>query len=177
MVAWFGRLAEHPGRHRATILHERPDGGANIVRTVVGDHGTWAPPGEKVGRYVFDPDPAVLAAGLSGALAAEHGLSVTGPRAAYLTGDRAIADPALACFEVTDVLPLDLKRLRRLLHERGIGHLEIKKRGVAHEPGQLRRRLHLRGEGSAVLLLAPIGGTVTAILARRVRTALESESE
>jgi len=195
LIAWFGGLADHTGRHRATILAETPDGGARVVRTVVGKRGrsSFSIPvsrepalGEEdrkraaspfsVGRYVFDPDPAVLAAGLSGALAAEHGLSATGPRAAYLTGDRAVADPALACFEVTDVLPLDLKRLRRLLHERGIGRLEIKKRiqnrikkrGVAHEPDQLRRRLHLRGEGSAVLLLTPIGGTVTAILARRV---------
>ena len=191
LVAWFGRLAEHPGKCRATILDEKPDGGADVVRTVIGKRGrsSFSEPGScdsaigeedrkraaspfSVGRYVFDPDPAVLAAGLSGALAAEHGLSATGPRAAYLTGDRPVADPALACFEVTDVLPLDLKRLRRLLHERGIGRLEIKTRiktrGVAHEPGQLRRQLHLRGDGSAVLLLAPIGGTVTAILARRL---------
>jgi hypothetical protein len=82
-----------------------------------------------------------------------------------------VADPALSSFEVTDVLPFDRKRLKRLLESRGIGRLEIKKRGVRDDPEPLRRRLRLRGDDSAVLLLAPLGRTVAAILARRTHPA------
>jgi hypothetical protein len=121
-----------------------------------------------VGRYVFDPDPAVLASGLTAVLAEAHGLAAVTGGISYLTGDRPIDDPALACFQVSEVLPLDRKRLRSLLESRGIGRLEIKKRGVSDDPEQLRRQLRLRGDRAAVLLVAPIAGTVTAILAERV---------
>jgi hypothetical protein len=64
-------------------------------------------------------------------------------------------------------MPLDVKRVNRLLRDRNIGRLEIKKRGVPHDPEDLRRRLALRGDEQAVLILAPAGRSATAILARR----------
>ena len=81
---------------------------------------------------------------------------------------RGLDDPALACFEISDVLPLDLKRVRALLRERNIGRLEIKKRGVDHDPHKLRRQLGLIGEESATLFVTRLRGRVTAILARRI---------
>jgi hypothetical protein len=167
LVAWFGRLAEQPGLRRATILGEDGAHDSGSLRTLVGSTPMRPPVAARIGRYVFDPDPAVLASGLLGTLAAEDDLAALAPNVAYLTGDRPLEDPALGCFDVTDVLPMDLKRLKRLLHGRGIGALEIKKRGVAHDLEALRRRLHLRGDAAAVLLIAPIRGQVTAILARR----------
>jgi SAM-dependent methyltransferase len=166
LVAWFGRLAEAVGKRRATIVASQADRPL-VVRTLLGTEDERPPVAGAIGRYVFDPDPAVLASKLVGALAAEHRLAALGPSVAYLTGDVAVQDPALACFEVTDVLPFDLKRLKHLLRSRGIGPLEIKKRAVRHEPEQLRRQLALRGDRPAVLLLAPFAGHVTAILAER----------
>jgi hypothetical protein len=193
LVVWFGRLARNPGRRCATVLDSyestlaqngkkysddlHGSGSSGLggeesdhpgpIRTVVGTPETRAPIVDRVGRYVFDPDPAVVAARLLGTLAAEHDLAALGPGAAYLTGPRPLADPALGCFEVTDVLPLDLRRLKQLLRGRDVGRLEIKKRGVSHDLEALRHRLHVRGDQSAVLLVAPVGRTVTAILARR----------
>jgi hypothetical protein len=122
----------------------------------------------KPDRYVFDIDPAVLAAHLKGALAAEHGLSALDLGPTYLTGNRAIADAALSCFEVTDVLPFEKRRLARHLREHTIGRLEIKKRGVDLDPDSLRRELTLRGDNEATLLVTLVGGRPTAILARRM---------
>ena len=167
-VAWFGRLATRPGNRRATVLAAPTETDHELsVRTVIAKGGEAAPIASRIGRYVFDPDPAVLAAGLAAALAAEHDLAALAPGVGYLTGDACPLDPALAAFEVTDVLPLDLKRLRRIVTGRGLGRLEIKKRGVPVEPEQLRRRLRLRGPAEATLLVAPVAGQVTAILARR----------
>jgi hypothetical protein len=171
LVAWFGRLAEHPGRRRATVLECRAPG-ASFRRSVVGDAAVQALVAARLGRYVFDPDPAVVAAGLVGVIAAQNTLSAIDAHAAYLTGDHPADDAALACFEVTDVLPFDLKRLKSVLRARGIGRLEIKKRGVTEDPESLRRRLGLRGDRAAVLVLARIGRSVTAIIARR--TGLEA---
>ena len=164
LVAWFGRLAGEPGRRRATILGTT----STPPRTVVGDEQPDPPLANRIGRYVFEPDAAVLAARLSGTLAAEHCLGALAPHVAYWTGDSKIADPALACFEVLEVLPLDIKQLKSLLGVRGIGRLEIKKRGVEHDPAALRRLLGLQGEHEATLLVTRIARRATAILARRV---------
>ncbi len=167
LVAWFGDLASEPGKRRATIVARQPDRPL-VVRTLHAVEGPQPPVASTIGRYVFEPDAAVLAAKLVGPLAAEHQLATLSSSVAYLTGDTQIDDPALACFAVREVLPFDLKRLKQLVHSRGIGQLEIKKRGVHHEPEQVRRQLALRGEHAAVLLLAPLGQHVTAILAERI---------
>ena len=164
LVAWFGNLSKSAGRRRATILGD----GSVSPRTLVGIPGDEPPASQTIDRYVFEPDPAVLAAGLGPSLAVEHDWARITPGVAYWTGDRPVADAALACFEVHDVLPLDLKRVKALLRERNIGRLEIKKRGVDLDPEALRRRLGLRGEESATLIVTNVGGRVTAIRARRV---------
>jgi hypothetical protein len=51
-----------------------------------------------------------------------------------------------------------------LLRERGIGRLEIRKRGSALEPEQLRRQLKLAGPAGAALVLTRVAGAPTAIL-------------
>ena len=68
-----------------------------------------------------------------------------------------------------DVLPLDLKRLRRLIVERELGTLEIKVRGADVTPEALRRQLDLHGEKSASLLVYGGMGPVHAVLAERAQ--------
>jgi SAM-dependent methyltransferase len=166
-VAWFGGLARSPGLRRATVLRMEPGESATIA-TIVGHSGIRSPVSEQVGRYVFEPDATVLAAELAGALAQQYGLEALHPAVPYYTGDEAIDDPILQCFETTDVLPFDRKRLRKVFRERGVGRLEIKTRGIEERPEQIRRDLKLRGDGDAVLLLARLGRRVTAIVAKRV---------
>jgi len=168
LVAWHGALARVPGRRRATLLSQ--DG--SLMRTVVGVPNQPLSFAPQLDRYVFEPEPAVLAAQLAGALAAEHGLSAVSAGIAYLTGPSAIADPALACFEVDDVLPLDLRQVAAHLRERKIGRLEIKKRGVEHEPATVRKQLHLAGDHGATLFLTKLNGKHAAILARRIEPPL-----
>lgn len=162
LVVWRGKLAGRTGARVATILS-----GAEGVRTLKGVPGT-VPSSPHIGRYVFEPDAAVLASRLTSVLAEAHGIGAVSPGVAYLTGDKPIGDPALAAFEVQEVLPLDRKRLKALLRERGIGRLEVKKRVVDCDPEQLRHELHVEGEAAATLLVAPVGGRVVAILASRV---------
>lgn len=166
LVAWFGSLAEHPGRRRATIL-SRTSHDPTTARSLLCGQFAPVPVASRIGRYVFDPDPAVLAADLLAVPAAEHDLARLAEGVAYLTGDRAISDVALACFEVSEVLPFDLKRLKRLLESRRVGRLEIKKRGVDHRPEEIRQRLGLKGDKEAVLIISPLGKRVMAIVSHR----------
>jgi len=164
LVAWFGGSARDVGRHRATVVAE--DG---TTHGVSGMPEVPIPAADEIGRYLFDCDAAVLAARLEGAAAARHGLRTVHAGSVYLTGDDLIKnDPLLACFEVLEELPFDVRRVRGLIEARGIGRLEIKKRGVDIDVDKLRRSLATRGDGAGCLILARRGDRVTAVLARRV---------
>jgi hypothetical protein len=166
LVAWHGDLAHSPGIRRATILGN--DG--TLRRTVAGLPNIGVPIAERLGRFIYEPDSAVLAAHLTGVLATEHRLERVSAGIAYLTGDTVADDPALSCFEVDDVLPFEIRRLVAHLRERAIGTLEIKKRGVEVDPSQLRRQFKLQGDHSATLIITPHNGKQIAILAHRVAT-------
>ena len=90
------------------------------------------------------------------------------PTIAYLTADEPVTTPFGATFRIEADLPLDTKTIKRELAARGIGTLEIKKRGVDLDPAQLRTRLGLRGDAAAVLLLTRVGDRRRALLAHRV---------
>ncbi|HEV3415397.1 MAG TPA: class I SAM-dependent methyltransferase, partial [Pirellulales bacterium] len=163
LVAWFGELTVSSGSRRATML----DGDGAVRRTIRGEPDSPIPHAPRIGRFVFEPDAAVLAAKLTGALAGEHGLAAVTPGIAYLTGDTPLDEAALACFEVLDLLPLRIRALKSWLRQRSIGRLEIKKRGVDLDPAQLRRQLRVAGDTSAALLVTRLAGRDTVIAARR----------
>lgn len=167
LVAWFGTLAHDPGRRRATILGNSPEGPAALA-SWKGDASVGPPIAASVDRYLFDPDPAILASGLLGTVAVAERLAALAPWGGYLTGPEPLQRPGLAALEVDEVLPFDVKRLRRLLADRGVGRLEIKKRAVDCDPDSLRKKLQLRGDRDAVLVVAPLGQSITAILAHRL---------
>jgi hypothetical protein len=166
LVAWFGRLANAAGSRTATVLRKDQE-----PRSLRGERDRPIPVAAALGRFVFEPDPAVLASGLVGALADEHGLATLAARSIYLTGDQRISDAALATFEIIDSLPADLRRLRTWLRSHGIGRVEVKKRGTEHDPATVERALRGGGEGRAVVILTRVGSHVRAIVARRIESA------
>ncbi len=163
-VAWFEGLTRYPGEHAATAFVS----GCPSPLTVRGTPNAEIPLSPAVGRYIFEPHAAVLAAGLACILAQQHGLSEVSPGIAYLTGDEIVDTPILSCFEVTEVLPFDPKYVKKSIRQRGIGNLEIKKRGVRVSPEQLREEIRPKGDESATLLALPVHRKVRAILAKRV---------
>ena len=59
------------------------------------------------------------------------------------------------------------RALSRALRERGIGTLEIKKRGVDVDPAALRTKLKLRGDAAATLVLTRVASQKTRFLGFR----------
>lgn len=154
---WFGPLAG-PAR-RATLL---PAGA-----TLTGDGDAAAPAGP-VRRFLYEPDGAVIRAGLVAEAAALVDGTLLDPTIAYVTSERLEHTPFLTAYEITDVLPFQLKRLRALLRSRDVGRLTVKKRGSAVEPETLRRQLRLSGEAEATVVLTRVAGEPTVLLVRRV---------
>ena len=157
---WCGPLAG-PSRRRATIIHNAAEYG------LVGDGHQRAPVGP-IGPVMYAPDGAVVRSHLVAEFAATVGGHLADPRIAYVFADSAAHTPLAACFDRLEPVPFATKRLRAALRERGIGRLEILKRGVGVEPDALRRELRLSGDREASLILLRIGDTPTALLGRRL---------
>ncbi|XVU26304.1 THUMP-like domain-containing protein [Actinoplanes sp. CA-054009] len=143
-------------------------GGARVgVSELTGSGGEKAPVGA-VGAFLYDPDGAVVRSHLVAELAAGIGGRLGDPEIAYLYTDEAVDTPFARRLEVTDVMAFSLKRLRALLRERGVGRIEIRKRGSALEPEQLRKDLRLSGPNGASLVLTRVAGAPTVLLCRPV---------
>jgi len=151
---WFGPLAT--AVRRATLL---PSGA-----TLVGS-GAGAPPVGRPGRWLYEPDGAVIRAGLVAEVAAAlPGGRLLDPTIAYVAADRAAPTRFARGYQVTDVLPFSLKRLRGLLRARGVGRVTVKRRGSAVDPAVLRRELRLSGDQHAIVVLTRVAGAPTALL-------------
>lgn len=110
------------------------------------------------GRWLIDPDGAVVRAGLVRQYGARHGLWQLDPDIAYLSGDE--LPPGVRGFEVLETLAYSEKRLRQALAARDCGALEILVRGVRDvqaDPDGLRRRLRLRGTQALSVVITRLG--------------------
>jgi hypothetical protein len=167
-TVWFGELASC--HRRATRLPE------NVTWTNRdGQSNEWVPPCP-VSTYLYDPDPSLIRAGLLDSFAQAHELHRTAEGVAYLTGSHLVSTPFLAAFEVQEVSPLDLKRIKKMIARHEIGTLEIKTRGVDIAPEALRARLRLRGARAASLLLVGGRSPARAVLAQRASTGRSTTS-
>lgn len=159
---WFGQVAR-PGIRRAALVI-RGDAAHELT---AGADSEDAPVGP-IGDYLYEPDGSVIRARLIGALARANGAWMASAGIAYLTADVAFESPFARGFRVLEHLPADERQLRQALAARGIGTLEIKKRGVDVDPAALRTRLKLRGEESATIVLTREEGRHVALLVERI---------
>lgn len=152
-VLWFG--APRSAGWRATVFPS----GATLV-------GPEAPQGSisPVRAVLYEPDPAVLRAGLVRRLADRLGAEQVDPEISLLTADRAQPTPLAQAYRVLDVLPFSEKGLRQELRRRGVGRVTLKKRGSAVDTEALGRRLRLKGDVDATVLLTRLLGRPLAIL-------------
>ncbi|GAA1786701.1 class I SAM-dependent methyltransferase [Agromyces lapidis] len=121
-----------------------------------------------LGDYLYEPDGAVIRARLIGDLARANGAWMLSQGIAYLTADTAFESPFARGFRVIERLPADERGLRQTLHARGVGTLEIKKRGVDVDPAALRTRLKLKGSERATIVLTREQGRHVTLLVERI---------
>ncbi|MGD9853872.1 MAG: class I SAM-dependent methyltransferase [Planctomycetaceae bacterium] len=163
-TVWFGSLAgEQPWR--ATVL---PSG-----ETIAADPLAARAPIRPLGRYVHDPDPAVVRSGLLDVAAVSLGLDRLDEEEEYLTGDRLVSSGFVRAFEVLADLPNNERQIRRTFRESGFGQVEIKSRHVPVDADAVRRKLPLPGNEPGVLIYARVAGRTRALICRRVLPELQ----
>jgi hypothetical protein len=159
---WTGALARDGIRRAALVI--KGDEAAEL--SAPGD--TEDEPTGALGAYLYEPDGAVIRARLIGDLARSLGARMLRHDIAYLTSDDLAPTPFASAFRVLEELPTKESDLRASLAQRGIGVLEIKKRGADVDPATLRKRLKLKGDASGTLVLTRIGARHVALLVERV---------
>ncbi|WP_455711058.1 THUMP-like domain-containing protein [Streptomyces bauhiniae] len=152
-VLWFGTGA--PGGVRATLLPG--------PRTLQG-RGLPDPAVRTPGRYLYEPDGAVIRAHLVAEVAEELDGGLLDETIAYITADELRPTPYATAYEITDRMPFNVKKLKALLRERGVGNLTVKKRGSAVEPEELRRKVKPQGPHAATVFMTRVAGAPTMLI-------------
>ena len=160
-AVWLGDLADGPPR-KATLLR----GGE--AHSLIPDPAASVPPVRPWGRYLYEPDGAVIRAHLVGEAAALVDGGLADPRIAYITSDALVDTPFTSAYEVHEVLPFSVKRLKAALRAHDIGTLTLKKRGFAADLDRLRRDLRPSGSSAGTVVLTRIGDAPLSLLCQAV---------
>lgn len=154
---WWGPLVSQVGRSalvigsqgRSWIVHEgdaETHGGISPVVSSMAQIGPW----------LYEPDRAVIRAGLTGALtSAVDGLELDSG-VGYVTSQRCVDVGYARRFTVVESMPLNVKALRAWLRDRDVGRVTIKKRGVTLDADALRHQLRLSGSVEMTLVLTRV---------------------
>jgi SAM-dependent methyltransferase len=159
---WMGRLSRGVGRS-ATLLPKA---------AVLESAGTPPPRAVEPLAHLYEPDPAVIRAGLVAEAATLVDGFLLDPTIAYVTADRLVPTPFLTAYRVLEVAPFSLRRVRDLVRARGAGDVVVKKRGTAVVPETLRAQvlagLPTRGRGPTLtVVLTRVLGRHVALLVER----------
>lgn len=157
-VLWFGPL--RTTRRRATIL---PAG-----LTMAADEPAPLRAVSRPLQYIYDPDPAILRAGLVSNLAVAIDAQPIDLTIAYLTSKHQHMSAWVTTYEVEEVLPFHAKQIGNALKSRGIGHVSITKRGSPVDVDQLRKSWKLTGHLQRTVILTRHAEQPIAIIAKRL---------
>ncbi|MGJ0390731.1 THUMP-like domain-containing protein [Microbacterium sp. CGR1] len=165
LVLWTGALAREGVRRAALVIrgersHELT-AGADAEDVAV----------HELGAFLHEPDGAVIRARLIGDVGRSLDAGMLDERIAYLTSDAALTSPFVQSFRVRETMPANPKAISAVLKAHDVGTLEIKKRGMDVDPAAFRKKLTLKGNQTATLILTRIGDQRRAILADRVPAA------
>jgi predicted O-methyltransferase YrrM len=144
-VLWSPALAT--GTRRATVLP-----GGHTLTAVPGDPVPVAEPGE----YLLDPNPAVTRAGLVEDLGRTLGAWKIDDQIAFLCADEEKTTPFARTLRVLHSAPWNEKRFAARLRELGVGAADIRRRGLAGDVDQIRRRLKLAGPRRGLIVLTRV---------------------
>lgn len=152
--------AAYPWQRQATVIR---DGGIHRLHNQP-DY-THAPISTPQ-RYIYEPDSAVIRAGLVTHLATTLHMQMIDPQIAYLTSDIVVDTPFARGWQVIDALPFNERHVRQRLRQLGAGAITVKKRGSPVDSDALARRLSQPDGVPIVVFLTRVSGQHTAIIAQ-----------
>ena len=162
VVVWTGALAR-PGVGRSALVIS-----GDTAHELTSPSDSVDEPVGALGKYLFEPDGAIIRARLIGDLARQLGGRMVSPDIAYITTDSPDHSPFASGFTIHQVLPYKLAELKKWVRAENVGVVEIKKRGVDVDPAALRKSLPLKGSNEATLIITRVAGKRVALVASRL---------
>ncbi len=142
---WSPALAT--SARRATIL----PGGETLV-AASGEPVAIRAPGE----FLYDPNPAVTRAGLVEELARAIGGWKIDRLIGFVSSDEAFGSPFARTLRIVRSMPWHLKRIAAELRGLDVGAVDIRRRGLAGDVEEVRRRLRLVGSRRVTLAMTRV---------------------
>ncbi|MCR1163495.1 class I SAM-dependent methyltransferase [Paenarthrobacter sp. UW852] len=170
VTLWFNAVARPGVRRAALVLGSQ--GAAEITSGEDFDGGPVAAVGPVEG-FLYEPDGAVIRAGLVADVAERLGGHLVDEHIAYICAPALHDTPFARAYKVLEVMPYNVKALKAWVKTNGITVLDIKKRGTAVTPEELRKQLlpAKPGKGqakTATLVLTRIGEERVAVVVEPV---------
>jgi len=150
-ILWSGPFSDQPGSRTATYI-----GRNGRVSQVSANESELEQPLElfdSVQEFLYEPHPAVLAAGMTDVIAKRYGLRRFSSQIVYLTGDQ--------------IIPMSLRQTVKTLRSLDVGLVEVKKRGIENVTAEQYSRMKLEGPNKATLILTRLRKSRIVILAKR----------
>ena len=144
-VLWSPAMATTP--RRATLL----PGGETLV-SVPGDEVEIREPG----AYLLDPNPAVTRASLVEDLARTIDAWKIDEQIAFLSTDHAVSTPFARTLRIAASVPWNVKQISARLRELDVGAVDIRRRGLAGDVEDLRKRFKLKGTKRATVAMTRV---------------------
>ncbi|MDQ4501940.1 SAM-dependent methyltransferase [Sinomonas sp. ASV322] len=145
-VALYFNALKRPSVRRAALVIAGGSASELVAETDFGG-GVVASVGPLEG-FLYEPDGAVIRAGLVAELADRLGGHLVDPHIAYICAPNLVPTPFARAYRVLEVRHYSVRALREWVRDEGITTLDIKKRGMAVAPDELRKLL-LAGLGRA----------------------------
>ena len=155
-ILWFGPLKTT--HRRATIFSSGDAPGFDTLMAEQDDLSLSPASTSTPQAYLYEPDPAILRAGLVATLGKQLDAAQLDIDIAYLTAPAFTPTPFARAWTVADWFPFQLKRLRAYLREHNVGNVVVKKRGSPIEPEALIHDLKLKGDEHRVIFLTHLRG-------------------
>lgn len=167
LVLWSGILARENVTRSALILNKE---GSHELFAAEESHAVPAiTDSEDLGEILYEPNGAVIRAGLIGALCEQLQAAPISDQIAYLSSTTYTKTAFATGFRILGLLSARKEVLKKELRARDIGTVEIKKRGIDVDPAVFRKQLKLSGKKSATLVLTRVAGRHCALLVERIR--------
>ena len=114
--------------------------------------------------FLYEPDSAIIRAGLVQPLAHHISATMLDPHIAYLTSHHYRATPFARCWRVIQHLPFSERAIAHALRQYDAGAVTVKKRGSPVDSDALAKRLSRPSGTPFVVVLTRVAGAHTAII-------------
>lgn len=124
-------------------------------------------------KYIFEPDVAIIRAGLVQDLGASLDYKLLHPRIAILTGEKELFSEFGICYEVLESFHYNKKNLQEYVYRENVGNLIVKVRGFPDTPEKIKKKLKIKGKATRLIIIIRLDKEFLTLVIKRSNSAIK----